>query len=113
LRVFFGLACVARAGQPTEGRQLPKAARRAMQSIGNTRVLPPPHALAKPKIQQQCGTGALIVRRLAADGADTVGVFVTNGGYNGVQQVLRLSTPLSPKPHQIKLRKRLIQNGEN
>ncbi len=72
-----------------------------------------PHALAKPKIQQQCGTGALIVRRLAADGADTVGVFVTNDGYNGVQQVLRLSTPLSPKPHQIKLRKRLIQNGEN
>jgi hypothetical protein len=38
--------------------------------------------------------GAASVRRLAADGLDAPGVFVTNGGYNGVQQVLRLSTPL-------------------
>ena len=38
--------------------------------------------------------GAAIVRRLAADGADVASVFVTNGGYNGVQQVLRLSTRL-------------------
>jgi len=30
------LACVARAGQPSEEDSLPKAARRAMQSIGNT-----------------------------------------------------------------------------
>jgi NAD(P)-dependent dehydrogenase (short-subunit alcohol dehydrogenase family) len=51
------------------------------------------------------GIGAAIVRRLAADGANVVSVFVTNGGYNGVQQVLRLSTSLSPKPHQIKLRR--------
>ena len=36
---------------------------------------------------------------------DVASVFVTNGGYNGVQQVLRLSTSLSPKPHQIKLRR--------
>jgi NAD(P)-dependent dehydrogenase (short-subunit alcohol dehydrogenase family) len=50
------------------------------------------------------GIGAAIVRRLAADGADVASVFVTNGGYNGVQQVLRLSTRLSPKPHQTKLR---------
>ena len=47
------------------------------------------------------GIGTAIVKHLAADGAD---VFVTNGGHNGVQQVLRLSTPLSPKPHQAKLR---------
>ena len=51
------------------------------------------------------GIGAAIVRRLAADGADVGSVFVTNGGYNGVQQVLRLSTPLSPKPHQTKPRR--------
>jgi NAD(P)-dependent dehydrogenase (short-subunit alcohol dehydrogenase family) len=46
------------------------------------------------------GIGAAIPRRLATDEADVVSVFVTNGGYNGVQQVLRLSTPLAPKPHQ-------------
>jgi NAD(P)-dependent dehydrogenase (short-subunit alcohol dehydrogenase family) len=34
------------------------------------------------------GIGAAIVRRLAADWADVPSVFVTNGGYNGVQQVL-------------------------
>ena len=51
------------------------------------------------------GIGALIVQHLAADGADLASVFVTNGGYNGVQQVLRLSTSLSPKPHQIKPRR--------
>ena len=49
------------------------------------------------------GIGAVIAKRLAPDGADVASVFVTNGGYNGVQQVLRLSTPLSPKPRQIKL----------
>jgi hypothetical protein len=36
--------------------------------------------------------------------ADLAVSTVTNGGYNG-QQVLRLSTSLSPKPHQIKLRR--------
>jgi UDP:flavonoid glycosyltransferase YjiC (YdhE family) len=51
------------------------------------------------------GVGAVIAKRLAPDGADAASVFVTNGGYNGVQQVLRLSTPLLPKPHQIKLRR--------
>jgi NAD(P)-dependent dehydrogenase (short-subunit alcohol dehydrogenase family) len=50
------------------------------------------------------GIGAAIVKRLAADGADVASVFVTNGGYNGVQHVLRLSRPLSPKQHQTKLR---------
>ncbi len=34
------------------------------------------------------GIGAAIVGRLAADWADVASVFVTNGGYNGVQQVL-------------------------
>jgi NAD(P)-dependent dehydrogenase (short-subunit alcohol dehydrogenase family) len=51
------------------------------------------------------GVGAVIAKRLAPDGADVASVFLTNGGYNGVQQVLRLSTSLSPKPHQIKLRR--------
>jgi hypothetical protein len=36
------------------------------------------------------GTGAVIVKHLAADGADVASVFVTNSGYNGVQQVLIL-----------------------
>ena len=36
------------------------------------------------------GIGALTVQHLAADGADLASVFVTNGGYNGVQQVPRL-----------------------
>jgi hypothetical protein len=48
------------------------------------------------------GIGAAILKRLAADGADVASVFVTNGGYNGVQQVLRLSTPLkqfTPRRH--------------
>jgi FlaA1/EpsC-like NDP-sugar epimerase len=52
--------------------------------------------------------GAAIVRRLAADGADVASVFVTNGGYNGVQQVLKLSTRLSPNCD-----KRPIQNRDD
>jgi len=51
------------------------------------------------------GIGAVTITRGAANGADVVSVFVTNGGYNGVQQVLRLSTPLSPKPPQTKPRR--------
>jgi NAD(P)-dependent dehydrogenase (short-subunit alcohol dehydrogenase family) len=39
------------------------------------------------------GIGAVIVKHLAADRADVASVFVTNGGYNGVQQVLRLWRP--------------------
>ena len=50
-------------------------------------------------------SGAVIAKRLAPRGGNVASVFVTNGGYNGVQQVLRLSTSLSPKPHQIKLRR--------
>jgi NAD(P)-dependent dehydrogenase (short-subunit alcohol dehydrogenase family) len=41
------------------------------------------------------GIGAVIAKRLAPNGADVASVFVTNGGYNGVQQVLRLSTPFA------------------
>jgi hypothetical protein len=44
------------------------------------------------------GIGSVIAKPLAPDGVDVASVFVTNGGCNGVQQVLRLSTPLSPKP---------------
>jgi NAD(P)-dependent dehydrogenase (short-subunit alcohol dehydrogenase family) len=39
------------------------------------------------------GNCALIAKQLAADGADVASVFVTNGGYNGVQQVLRMWRP--------------------
>ena len=39
------------------------------------------------------GIGAVIVKHLAADGADVTSAFVTNGGYNGVQQVLILRRP--------------------
>jgi len=52
-----------------------------------------------------CGIGAVTITRVAANGADVVSVFVTNGGFNGVQQVLRLSTPLSPTPPQTKPRR--------
>jgi NAD(P)-dependent dehydrogenase (short-subunit alcohol dehydrogenase family) len=36
------------------------------------------------------GIGAVIAKRLGPDGAGVASVFVTNGGYNGVQQVPRL-----------------------
>jgi len=39
------------------------------------------------------GIAAVPVKHMAADGADVASVFVTNGGYNGVQQVLRLWRP--------------------
>ena len=41
------------------------------------------------------GIGEAIAKRLAPDRVDVASVFVTNGGYNGVQQVLRLSTPFA------------------
>jgi NAD(P)-dependent dehydrogenase (short-subunit alcohol dehydrogenase family) len=56
--------------------------------------------------------GAAIVKFLA-DEAAVASVFVTNGGYNGVQQVLRLSTPLSQKPHRTNCDEGLSQNSEN
>ena len=59
------------------------------------------------------GIGEAIAKRLAPDRVDVASVFVTNGGYNGVQQMLRLSTPLSPKPHQTKLRQTPDSEGEN
>ena len=58
--------------------------------------------------------GAAIVRRLAADGADVASVFVTNGGYNGVQQVLRLvDTAFAKAAFESNCDERLSQNGEN
>jgi len=39
------------------------------------------------------GIAAVPVKHMAADGADVASVFVTNGGYNGVQQVLRMWRP--------------------
>ena len=59
------------------------------------------------------GVGAVIAKRLAPDEVDMASVFVTNGGYNGVQQALRLSTPLSPRPRQINCDEPLSQNGKN
>jgi NAD(P)-dependent dehydrogenase (short-subunit alcohol dehydrogenase family) len=41
------------------------------------------------------GIGAALAKRLAPNGADVANGFVTNGGYNGVQQVLNLSTPFA------------------
>lgn len=46
------------------------------------------------------GIAAVLVKHLAADGADVASVFVTNGGCAGVQQVLR---PHSRKPHPTKV----------
>jgi hypothetical protein len=51
------------------------------------------------------GSRAIGAAIVAADGANVVSVFVTNGGYNGVQQVLKLSIPLSPRLRRIKLRR--------
>ena len=59
------------------------------------------------------GIGAAIAKRLAPQRVDVASVFVTNGGYNGVQQMLRLSTPLSPKPHRTKLRQTPDSEREN
>jgi hypothetical protein len=59
------------------------------------------------------GIGALIVQHLAADGADLASVFVTNGGYNGVQQVLRLSTRYCQSRIRSNCDEPLSQNGEN
>jgi hypothetical protein len=55
---LFGLTCVARAGQPSEGRQPAEGspqgdAKHRQHPCGYCRR---PHALAKPKIQQQRGT---------------------------------------------------------
>ena len=55
---LFGLACVARAGQPSEGRQPAEGspqgdAKHRQHRCGYSRR---PHALAKPRIQQQRGT---------------------------------------------------------
>jgi hypothetical protein len=46
-----------------------------------------------PPIGGSPDIGAVIVKHLAADGADVASVFVTNGGYNCVQQVLILRRP--------------------
>jgi NAD(P)-dependent dehydrogenase (short-subunit alcohol dehydrogenase family) len=49
------------------------------------------------------GIAAVLVKHLAADGADVASVFVTNGGCAGVQQVLRLWRPHGRKPHPSKV----------
>jgi hypothetical protein len=57
------------------------------------------------------GIGAVIVKHLAADRADVASVFVTNGGYNGVQQVLRLWRPHGRSRNRPNRDWRLIQIG--
>jgi 3-oxoacyl-[acyl-carrier protein] reductase len=60
------------------------------------------------------GIGAVIAKRLAPNGADLASVFVTNGGYNGVQQVLRLvDTAFAKAAFESNCDERLSQNGEN
>jgi NAD(P)-dependent dehydrogenase (short-subunit alcohol dehydrogenase family) len=59
------------------------------------------------------GIGAVTIKCLAANGADVVSVFLTNGDYNGVPQVLRLSTPLSQSRVRPNRDERLSQIGEN
>src|SRR6476659_813473 len=50
LRVFLAWHALLGSESRTKGDSLPKAARRAMQSIGNTlRVLPPPSRLGQAK----------------------------------------------------------------
>ena len=68
----------------------------------NTNITRKLAAIATPPTGGSLGIGAVIAKWLVPHGANMASVFVTNGGYNGVQQVLRLSTPLSPKPRQIK-----------
>ena len=59
------------------------------------------------------GIGEAIAKRLAPDRVDVASVFVTNGGYNGVQQVLRLSTRYCQSRIRSNCDERLSQNGEN
>ena len=58
LRVFLAWPALLGRDSRAKGDSLPKAARRAVQSIGNTAagIASCPHALAKPKIQQRRGT---------------------------------------------------------
>ena len=58
-------------------------------------------------------SGAVIAKRLAPRGGNVASVFVTNGGYNGVQQVLRLTTCFRQKRLRSDCDERLSQNGEN
>jgi NAD(P)-dependent dehydrogenase (short-subunit alcohol dehydrogenase family) len=60
------------------------------------------------------GIGEAIAKRLAPDRVDVASVFVTNGGYNGVQQVLRLvDTAFAKAAFESNCDERLSQNGEN
>jgi NAD(P)-dependent dehydrogenase (short-subunit alcohol dehydrogenase family) len=58
------------------------------------------------------GFGVVVAKRLVRDGADVASVFVTNGGYNGVQQVLRLSRPLRQSRARSNCDQRPNQNGK-
>jgi adenosylmethionine-8-amino-7-oxononanoate aminotransferase len=57
--------------------------------------------------------GPAIETRLTEDGADLACVFVTNGGYSGVQQVLKLSTRYRQHCNRPNGAKRLSGNGHN
>jgi adenosylmethionine-8-amino-7-oxononanoate aminotransferase len=57
--------------------------------------------------------GPAIEKRLTEDGADLACVFVTNGGYSGVQQVLKLSTRYRQHCNRPNGAKRLSGNGHN
>ena len=59
------------------------------------------------------GNCALIAKQLAADGADVASVFVTNGGYDSVQQVLRLLRPNGRSRIRQKWQYRRIRSGES
>ena len=58
------------------------------------------------------GFGGVIAKRLARRRADVASVLVTNGGYNGVQQVLRLSTPPRQSRARSNCDERLNQYGK-
>jgi hypothetical protein len=57
--------------------------------------------------------GAVIAKRRAPRGGNVASVFVTNGGYNGLQQVLRLTTCFRQRRPRSEGDECLSQNGEN
>jgi NAD(P)-dependent dehydrogenase (short-subunit alcohol dehydrogenase family) len=59
------------------------------------------------------GIGAVIAKRLRPNGGNVASVFVTNGGYNGVQQVVRLSTCFRHRRRRSNCEERLSKDGEN
>jgi hypothetical protein len=59
------------------------------------------------------GIGAEIVKRLTPHGGNVASLFVTNGGYNGVQQVVRLSRCFRQRRRRSDCEERLSQDGED